>query len=157
MNMKDNIFDNNANPFTVPDGYFDDLPERIMNRIQAEDRPAKEQGRMVRMYPYRRALIAAAACVLFIFTGTTLYKTYTAKQSFVAETVVDEDFYRWLYASDEAILLAETLDVQIPERFLTDEIEYSEDDEAIIQFLERDNISLTAIVHSLNDEPLYIP
>ena len=155
--MKDNIFDNNANPFTVPDGYFYDLPERIMNRIQAEDKLAKEQGRIVRMHPYLRTLVAAAACILFIFAGTTLYKAYTDKQSFVAKTVVDEDFYRWLYASDEAILLAEVLDVQIPERFLTDDTEYSEEDAAIIQFLERDNISLTAIVHSLNDEPLYIP
>ena len=156
MNMKDSIFDNNANPFTVPGGYFDTLQERIMNRIGAEE-SSKGQRRIVRMHPYRWTLVAAAACVLFIFAGTTLYKAYTGKQSFVAETVIDEDFYRWFYASDGATLLAESLDVQIPEYFMMDETEYSEEDEAIIQFFERDYISLVAIVHSLNNELLYTP
>ena len=155
--MKDNIFDNNANPFTVPDGYFDNLQERIMNRIGAEKNRAKNQGRIVRIHPYRWTLVAAAACVLFIFAGTTLYKAYTDKQAFVAETAIDEDFYRWFYASDEATLLAESLDVQIPEYFMTDETEYSEEDEVIILFFERDNISLAAIVYSLNNELLYTP
>jgi len=154
--MKKEIF-NNANPFTVPDGYFDILQERIMSRIEIEEIRSKEQGRIVRMHPYRRALVAAAACVLFMFAGASLYVVYTSKQSFVAETVIDEDFYRWFYATDGATLLAEALDVQIPEIFLTDETEYSEEDEAIIQFFERDNISLAAIVHSLNNEPLYTP
>ena len=150
--MKNNIFDNNTNPFTVPDGYFDTLQERIMNRIESEESRAK----MIRMRPYK-ALVAAAACVLFIFTGAALYKNHADKQAFVAETVIDEDFYQWFYASDRATLLAESLDVQIPERFMTDENEYSEEDEAIIRFFERENISLAAIVHSLTGEPIYLP
>jgi len=156
LNMEKEIF-NNANPFTVPDGYFDTLQEHIMNRIATEESRAKKQGRMIRMHSYWRALVAVAACILFIFVGASLYMTHSNKQSLFAETVIDEEFYRWLYASDDATFLAEALDIPIPENYLNEETEYSEENEAIIQFLERDNISLVAIVYSLNNESLYIP
>jgi hypothetical protein len=34
--MKTNQF-NNENPFTVPEGYFDTLQERIMNRVRESE------------------------------------------------------------------------------------------------------------------------
>ena len=147
MNMKKDIFENKANPFTVPEGYFDTLHERIMNRIEAEE----NQGRIVRMPLYRK-WIAAAACILFIFAGASLYMTYTEKQLTVAEFTIDDDFYQWLFASDEATLMAESLDFYMPENLITDETGLSEEDEAIIRFLERDNIQLAAILYSLDNE-----
>jgi hypothetical protein len=36
--MKKDIFENKTCPFTVPEGYFDTLHERVMNRIQAEEK-----------------------------------------------------------------------------------------------------------------------
>ena len=152
MNMKKDIFENNACPFTVPDGYFDTLQERIMSRIEAEEN-AKVRGRIIRMPLYRK-LVAAAACILFIFAGATLFKTYSGKHSFVAETemVFDDDFYQWFYASDRIALMAESLDIQMPESFMTVDSGFSEEDEAIIQFLERDNIHIAAILYSLDNE-----
>ena len=145
--MKNDIFDNNNNPFTVPDGYFDTLQERIMSRIQAEDNMMKAGGgRIIRMTPWR-TLVAAAACILLIFSVSTLYLTHSNKQQLVAEMVIDEDFYQWLYASEEATWLAESLDFDMPENF---EFDYSEENEAIISFLERDNISVAAILYSFN-------
>ena len=151
MNMKRDIFENNTCPFTVPDGYFDTLQERIMSRIQAEEN-AKIRGRVIKMPLYRK--LVAAACILFIFAGATLYLTYTNKQSIVAETgtVLDDDFYQWFYASDGIALMAESLDIQMPENFMTGETCFSEEDEAIIQFLERDNIHIAAILYSLDNE-----
>ena len=147
MNRK--IFEN-TNPFTVPEGYFDALQERIMQRIQAEESPPEVQGRTVRMNPYR-AMIAAAACVLFIFCGATLYKAHTERQVFVAESTVDDDFYRWCYASDRNTLLVESLNFDTPEYVLTNK-NHVEEDEAIISFLERDNINTLAIAMlMLND------
>ncbi len=145
--MKKDILNNNANPFTVPDGYFDSLQERIMSRVQAEKNHTKAEGRTIRMNPYR-ALVAVAACILFIFTGAVLYMTYADKQAVVAETAVDEDFYQWFYVSDRATLMAETLDINMPEHITTSAD--SEEDDAIIRFLERDNINVVAIVHSLD-------
>jgi len=146
--MKNEIFDNNSNPFTVPDGYFDTLQERIMSRIQAEENLMKTERRIIRMTPWR-TLVAAAACILLIFSIATLYLTHSNNKQLVAEMemVIDEDFYQWLYASEEATWLAESLDIDIPENL---EIDYSEENEAIISFLERDNISVAAILYSFN-------
>ena len=139
MNI-DNI-DNKSVPFTVPDGYFDDLQERIMNNIHAH-----EDAKRIFLTPLR-IWVAAAACFLLIFTGAAVL--YTNKQPLITQTSVDEDFYRLLFTSEKDTWLAQTLniDVNIPEP--TSEI--CEEDRAIISFLERDNISVAAILHSFNN------
>ena len=149
MSMKKDIFENRAYPFTVPDGYFDTLHERIMSRIEDENH-LEVKGRIIRM-PFYRKWMAAAACILLIFSGATLYLTYPEKQPFLAELTIDDDFYHWLYASDEATLMAESLDIQIPENMITGSTALSEEDEAIIQFLERDNINVAAILYSIDN------
>jgi len=164
--MKKDIFSSQANPFTVPDGYFDTLQERIMSRIEAEKNAIDK--RQPRIYPliahhssyipyHYRKWIAAAACLLFIFTGATLYMRYSEPQFVLAELVLDDDFYQWLYASDEATLLAESLNIAMSDDFMYHETEYSEEDAAIIAFLERDNISVAAILHSFDNELFLIP
>jgi len=146
--MKKDIFENKAHPFAVPDGYFDTLNERIMSRIQAEENQQKDKGRIIRMHPYRKWMVAAA-CFLFLFTGATLYMTTTDKQLVVAEITIDDDFYQWLLASDEAALMAGSLNIQIPENIIASGTSLSEEDQAIIQFLERDNINVAAILYAM--------
>ena len=157
MNMKQVVFENKANPFTVPDGYFDTLNDRIMSRIKesAAPMPTKKAnaGRIVRMPLYLK-LVAAAVCILCIFAGATLYLTNTSKQPIIAASAIDEDFYQWMYASDLSSQMAESLNIQFPEHFFTDETDLSEEDEAIIHFLERDNIQLAAILYSFDNETL---
>lgn len=148
--MKKNILDNNTNPFTVPDGYFDDLRERVMNRVRAEDNhPATDRRRIVAPNHYLTPLVAAA-CLLLLFVAATLYIRYTPQKETVAETTVDEDFYRWLYASDRATLMAESLNIALPDNSPAAGEEDAEEDEAIIRFLEQDNINVATIVNSLN-------
>ena len=164
--MEKNIFENQANPFTVPDGYFDTLQERIMRRIEAEEE-TKAPVISLSEPPFAshpswfalhiRKWMAAAACFLFLFTGSTLYMRYSEQQSMVAESVPDDDFYQWLFASDEATLLAESLDIYMPESYIFGEDEYSDEDRAIISFLERDNISVAAILHSFDHETFFVP
>ena len=164
MNIKKDIFENNAHPFTVPEGYFDSFQDRIMNRIQTEERcgfnfvegcAVRVEGltslraapfALFRSLGFYRTLIAAAACILFIFTIGALYVIHTGRQPVVAETVVDDDFFRWVYTSDRATLFAESLDIHAPETIMANEHDYFEEDEAIINFLERDNISIAAIL-----------
>jgi len=151
MNMKMDIFKNNACPYTVPDGYLDSLQEHIMSRIRIEESRSEVQSRLFRMPLYR---MLAAACILFIFAGATLYMNYTGKQSVVAEieTAIDEEFYRWLYSSDGLTQMAESLDIPMPDNFMITETGFSEEDKAIIQFLERDNIHVAAILYSIDNE-----
>ena len=153
--MKKDIFSNQANPFTVPDGYFDTLQERIMSRIEAEDNLLRTRGNIRTLNI--RTMLAAAACVLFIFTGATLYMRYSEPQFMIAESVLDDDFYQWLFASDEATLLAESLNIAMSDDFIYHETDFSEEDAAIIAFLERDNISVAAILHSFDNEAFFIP
>ena len=159
MNMKKDIFENNSHPFTVPDRYFDTLHERIMNRIQTEGKQTKGikfnfvESCAVRISGFGfRTLVAAAACILFIFAGAALYITHTGKHSAVAKTFIDEEFYQWFYASDRVSQMAESLDIHIPDNIIINETVLSEEDEAIIHFLERDNINLAAILYSIDNE-----
>ena len=147
--MKQDILENNSNPFTVPEGYFDTLQKRIMNSIKDKEKHLKEKRNIFRMTHFR-TLVAAAACILFIFTIATIYTKYSDKQLLVANYTLDEDFYQWFYTSDETTFLAEALHIVMPDSFAHIEIDYSEEDEAIIRFLERENINLVAILHSVN-------
>ena len=134
------ILTNKNCPFTVPDGYFADLQTRVMNRIEAHEK----QNRTLWLNPWQM-LIAAAACILLIFTPIALM--HSKKQPLMTKTQIDDDLYKWLYASEKATQLAQTLDIdtQMPE--LT---EICDEDRAIISFLERDNISVAAIVHAFS-------
>ena len=149
MSMKRDIFENNSCPFTVPDGYFDTLQDRIMSRIHAEE---NRQSRIIRMPLYRR-MVAAAACILFIFAAASLYM-YTGKQSVMNEVAaaVDEEFYRWFYEADRVSEIAESLDVMMPDNFMAYETGFSDEDESIIQFLERDNLNVAAILYFFGNE-----
>jgi hypothetical protein len=156
MNRK--IFDH-TNPFTAPEGYFDTLQDRIMERIQTEESfrfqvsgfrfqvsGFKSQVSGFKFNNVRfvvRTLVAAAACILFIFASVALYTVFSERQSVAIELAVDDDFYRWVYTSEGATLLAESLEIDVPEYFNKND-DFEEDD-AIISFLERDNISVAAI------------
>ena len=154
--MKKDIFANNAQPFTVPDGYFDTFQERIMNRILTEENAVKRKN-VISITPLR-TLVAVAACLLLIFTGAALYMANMDKQRALADLTIDEDFYRWFYVSDGATLLAESLDFITPENIMADnDTDYYEEDQAIIRFLERDNINVAAIVHSIDNEIFLSP
>ena len=117
------IFDNKNIPFTVPDRYFDNLQGRVMSNIRAREVNKKS----FRLTPLRMWL-AVAACVLLLFTvGGAL--VYTNKQPVITTTLVNEDHNM----HDENIN------------------ELCDEDQAIIDFLERDNISVAAIIHTLNN------
>jgi hypothetical protein len=153
--MKKDIFDNNTNPFTVPDEYFDTLQQRITSRINTEENKTLYSSFFTLNF---RRIVAVAACILLVFAAAAIYVMYADKQTSVAEiTVVDDDFYQFLYTSDRTALLAETLDIFMPAHFANDKTCYSEEDEAIIRFLERENVNLMAILYSINDEIFILP
>lgn len=60
-----------ANPFRVPDGYFDSFPSRIMEQLS--EREAVEIP-MRRSFVSRfRGIMYAAACILLAVFGTVVY------------------------------------------------------------------------------------
>jgi hypothetical protein len=69
--------DNKRNPFLVPDGYFEAMPNRVMQRIAKED--SKSTSR--KLYGRNRLLIrlTAAAVIVgfFILTGIKTYESHS--------------------------------------------------------------------------------
>ncbi len=152
--MKNDHF-NKENPFRVPEGYFDSLQERIMANIEEEYHPAVKGHRTFRINLYQ-TLVVAAACLVFIFVTAALYLAYSDRQTVTAEVNIDDDaFYQWFYASDKTTFLAESLNANMPESFDADEEDISEEDEAIIYFLERNNINVIAIANSMDNMAFY--
>ena len=157
--MKTDIFDNNISPFTVPDSYFDDLLGRIISRVYQEEsrRRQKKAGKLIRLTPFYRSLVAAAACILFIFTAARLYTTYVDRQMAATNSTItlDEDLCDWIFTADNSTFLAEALSAN--DMFKVAEADYSFEDEAIIKFLEKENINLLAIVQSLDFQATSFP
>lgn len=58
------------NPFTVPEGYFDQLAQQVIDRLPAEEAAKPQQKAIVR---YLRPLLYAAACVAIAVMGTAIY------------------------------------------------------------------------------------
>ena len=62
--MKINLDDIEKNePFKAPEGYFDSLADRIMDRIEEEEAPVKKHFTLSPWVKY-----AAAACVVLLVT-----------------------------------------------------------------------------------------
>ncbi len=139
------------NPFKIPDGYFDSLQDKVMSRIREEEQTLPEAP-VVRLKHYR-TIIAIAACFVLIFTAGALFWLNTERQPLIADSEVDDDtFYQWLYEADKTTLLAEALAADMDETVTTDKSGYTDEEEQeIIRFLERDNITVAAIVHSMSD------
>lgn len=69
--------DNKRNPFLVPDGYFEAMPNRVMQRIAEEGSQATSR----KLYGRNRLLIrlTAAAVIVgfFILTGIKTYESHS--------------------------------------------------------------------------------
>lgn len=71
------------NPFTVPEGYFDQLAQQIIDRLPAEDAKPKPSA----IERYLRPLLYAAACLAIAVMGTAIYtnRNLTADQQQLAQ------------------------------------------------------------------------
>jgi hypothetical protein len=67
------------NPFTVPEGYFDSLADRVMQKLP-EDVPV-EQAPRVTLVRKLRPLLYAAACLCFGILSVTIYLHSSADES----------------------------------------------------------------------------
>jgi hypothetical protein len=130
-----------SNPFSVPDGYFDGLQEKIMDDIRKDEQP------VFRIKPYYK-YIAAAACVLLISTFGFLW--WTNQQSMpIANN--EENMAQWMDVLDRTSLMAAILDIEMPEETLINEPS-EEQEREIIRFLEHENITIVAIVHAMDND-----
>lgn len=124
--MKINLDDINKNePFKAPEGYFDSLADRIMDRIEEEEMPAKKHFSLAPWIKY-----SAAACIVLMVTAGIFFLNLpqdpTASE-LLAE-VSDEAILEYL--ADADITTEEILEITY---FEEEEIE-SIQEEALPQF-----------------------
>lgn len=86
-------------PFRVPEGYFDNLADRIVENVEKEDKEEK-----VKIMPLMKSFMWMAASFLFIFTIGRVLVPYFADpserlsgnmvaQNGVVDTVIDESSF----------------------------------------------------------------
>lgn len=59
---------NGSNPFSVPEGYFEQLPASIMSRL-----PERQEAKKPTLFVRLRPVFYAAACLLAVVFSVTLY------------------------------------------------------------------------------------
>ncbi|MDR0815439.1 MAG: hypothetical protein LBN37_06785 [Bacteroidales bacterium] len=131
-----------GNPFTTPEGYFDNLTNSVMSRIEKEGKP------VFRMSHYFR-YVAAASCIAFVVAAGILLTNHRSNIPVIQTS--DENAAYWAYNLDKTALMAAVLEIEIPEIGM--EIRYTdEQNREIISFLEEQNISIENIVQNMNEE-----
>lgn len=82
--------------YKVPDGYFDTLNDRIMDRVKAS--PSKAE---IRRLPWLRYAVAASLVAVAVMTGTMVYQSHQDSQAMAEEKVEYQgDSYSEQYKSD---------------------------------------------------------
>ena len=93
MSMRAN---NKHNPWTVPEGYFESFPERLMTRIreEAEDRRAAEAPKTMPLW--KRWAVAATAVGVVAVASFGLLQTEPAIAESDAETLYEEEMLEYV-------------------------------------------------------------
>ncbi|MDR3093638.1 MAG: hypothetical protein LBU62_03205 [Bacteroidales bacterium] len=130
------------NPFTTPEGYFDNLTDRVMSRIGKEEKPVVHMNRYFRY-------IAAASCIIFVVSAGIWFTNQRENTPVISAS--DENAACWAYNLDKTALMAAVLEMEIPETGM--EISYTDEQKReIISFLEKQDIPIESIMHNMNEE-----
>lgn len=104
MNIEDKKY-KKSNPFATPEGYFENLHQRVMEHVLQQQEQSPKKGVAI----WRKQFIGYAAAVLIIVAGLSIYNNPSAsdKQSYMAayesEQEMIEEFIE-NYPIDEYIL-----------------------------------------------------
>jgi len=85
-------------PYTVPEGFFDQMSENVMVRAKAEESKKRKRGRLIAITSTIMTM-AAAAALFFVVTTTT-------QQADEVEFADVEQAFNNLSDDDQAYLLA---------------------------------------------------
>jgi len=94
--------DINKNPFKVPDGYFDNLSDRIMNNIYEEEKKSKKTIKMNLSF-VRKAISIAAILILGLIISKPFDNSNVNKNQVITtdSTLTEEEMNYLLLSSSE--------------------------------------------------------
>ena len=132
---------NNKLPFHVPENYFEDLPQRIQDRLESAG-----EKKSVSLYPAIRSRLAIAAIFIGLLTvGYAGFRILFQQDSdfYLSEDEKIEAIEYFGYDLDDELLISAVLDSDIE---FTQATESSESDE-IIQYLSEEEIDLNILLN----------
>lgn len=100
-------------PYTVPDGFFDQLEEQVMNEVKAEPAKEKKSGKAKTIRIAIRTLLAVAACIaLFLVVkmalpqgDDTITDDFTSVElAFNNLSTEDQDYLLEVYQEEEELI-----------------------------------------------------
>ena len=100
-------------PYTVPDGFFDQLEEQVMNEVKAEPAKEKKSGKAKTIRIAIRTLLAVAACIaLFLVVkkalpqgDDTIADDFTSVElAFNNLSTEDQDYLLEVYQEEEELI-----------------------------------------------------
>ena len=100
-------------PYTVPDGFFDQLEEQVMNEVKAEPAKEKKFGKAKTIRIAIRTLLAVAACLaLFLVVkkalpqgDDTIADDFTSVElAFNNLSTEDQDYLLEVYQEEEELI-----------------------------------------------------
>jgi hypothetical protein len=101
----------NVNPFRVPEGYFDLLPQQIMSRVGSEKTSGKEMFIFRHLQPYMRLAMGLIVIAIIVFFPYRIFKPEIIPTN---QTVsFDEEYFFSCTMNDQNIY--ETLESENPE------------------------------------------
>ena len=84
-------------PFTVPDGYFDSLADRVMQQIPATEPRKRSVVKTLRPWLY------AAACIVLVVASIVFVSTYKTDESHLLKTANNDNSSEMTVAGDNYI------------------------------------------------------
>jgi hypothetical protein len=101
----------NVNPFRVPEGYFDMLPQRIMDQVRAENATKKEMHFIRFLHP---SFGLVAGFVIILALGFISYRILKPVSSSIYQSAPFNEEYFITYSMDDQNIY-ETLENENPE------------------------------------------
>lgn len=136
-----------GNSFKVPDGYFEELPSKVISHIAEEK--GKKSGVVISIF---KPQMAIAASVLFIGLLVASQAIFNKNEVTITEYASAEDVFEQ-FTDEELALLEEDLFLEsmMTEVMLEDDIPFEEleDEDAIIHYLMQNNVDISTIANDL--------
>jgi len=135
MNMSQLDNYSKKNPFIIPDGYFNELPERIKQKMESENSKRDKKWKIISLKPY----IAVAAGFLLVFSlWHILFKQMEKIEITKNIPVIENPENLYFESTNNTELIEMIVSIEMQGEFNLPDV--SSDDELILEQIEESEI-----------------
>lgn len=128
--------------FKVPDDYFENFPQRLQEKIYAENKSIPKERRLQILKPY---LAAAVLVIVAVISGSLIFRGLSDKNTISDLQVEISQVVEWeLYSISEETILEVMNDRNIEEEYAA-----RDNSEEIIEYLMNEDIPIEDLIDAL--------